>query len=288
MSAADTLVPMKQFRCPNGLRIWNSPRSGDETVFIFREIFEGRCYEQHGVTIKDGDYIVDLGANVGLFALSAMERFNDLKLLCVEPVPSTRACLERNLEESSWRSQHAITVLSYAIGSANGEATIAYFPQAPGNSTLHLAEKRREWNRIADDITSAQLRKLNKVFGWLPRRIVTWFMRPMLNEAVTFKCNVCTLSDIILQQGLERIDLLKIDVEGAELDALQGIEDRHWSLIQQLVMEVAPANKGSITALVSRLRAVGFREVIVQSFDGGEVDLLDPMPCTLYAVRAPR
>jgi hypothetical protein len=53
-------------------------------------------------------------------------------------------------------------------------------------------------------------------------------------------------------------------------------------------MEVAPANKGSLTAIGNRLRAVGVSELIVQSFDGDEVDLVDPMPCTLYAIRAPR
>jgi hypothetical protein len=105
---------------------------------------------------------------------------------------------------------------------------------------------------------------------------------------IRLPCDVCTLRDIILQQGSERIDLLKIDIKGAELEALQGIEDRHWSMIRLLVMEVAPANKGSLTAIGNRLRAVGFSELIVQSFDGDEVDLVDPMPCTLYAIRAPR
>ncbi len=137
----DATVPMKQFRCPNGVRVWNAPQSGGETRFIFKEIFERRCYEQHGVAIADGDVILDIGANVGLFALSVMERFRGVKMVCVEPVPNTRACLERNVTESPWRNHHEIAIVASAIGSTTSKTTITYFPRVPGNSTLHLSEK---------------------------------------------------------------------------------------------------------------------------------------------------
>jgi FkbM family methyltransferase len=281
-------VAMKQFRCPNGLRVWSAPKSGGETTFIFREIFEQRCYEQHGVAVANGAVILDVGANVGLFALSVMERFRGLKIVCFEPVPNTRAYLERNVRESRWQNHHEIEILASAVGSTNGEATIAYFPNAPGNSTLHLEEKLHEWNRMADALTPSLIRKWNKAYALLPRRVIAWFMRPLLDDSVGFRCEVCTLSDTIRQRGLERIDLLKIDIEGAELEALQGIEEEHWPRIHQLVMEIAPANKGALTALVDRLRAMGFAKVTVENSDGGECVLDNPMPCTLYAVREPR
>ena len=47
-----------------------------------------------------------------------------------------------------------------------------------------------------------------------------------------------TVSDTLRQQGLSGISLLKIDVERAELDVLQGIDELHWPCIAQLVMEV--------------------------------------------------
>jgi hypothetical protein len=54
----------------------------------------------------------------------------------------------------------------------------------------------------------------------------------------SFDCPITTVSAIMHAQGLERIDLLKIDAEYAEWDILQGIENRHWSSIKQVVMEV--------------------------------------------------
>ena len=43
---------------------------------------------------------------------------------------------------------------------------------------------------------------------------------------------------MIDQYQIQRIDLLKIDVERAELDVLRGIEQRHWSVVRHLVVEV--------------------------------------------------
>jgi FkbM family methyltransferase len=38
-----------------------------------------------------------------------------------------------------------------------------------------------------------------------------------------------------------RVDLLKVDVERAELQVLQGVQQQHWPLIQQLALEVRAA-----------------------------------------------
>jgi FkbM family methyltransferase len=287
--AADVTVPMRQFRCPNGLRVWNAPASRAETRFIFREIFERRCYEQHGVTVKNGDVILDVGANVGMFALSVMERFREVKIVCVEPVPVTRACLVRNLRESPWRKNHQIAILDSALGSASAEGTIAYFPRVPGNSTLHLDDKRVEWQTMVEAMTPRQIWKRNKLLALLLLPIYPWRHRlftRFVGPVVTMRCNVRTLSETIRQHGLDRIDLLKIDVEGAELDVLEGIEAQHWPRILQLAMEIAPAHKSALAGLSDRLRTLGFTRVAVDSMGAGTAMPDNAAPCTLYAVRA--
>ena len=48
---------------PNGWRV--SHGSPAEASFIYREIFEERCYVQHGIRVHNGSICVDVGANVG-------------------------------------------------------------------------------------------------------------------------------------------------------------------------------------------------------------------------------
>ena len=277
---------MKQFRCPNGLRVWSVPRSGREIGFIFREIFEDRCYERQGVTIRDGDVVLDVGANVGLFALSLMERFDGLRIVCLEPASPIRACLERNIAESQLQERHQVTILADAVGSNSADAVITYFPHLPGNSTLYPAEKRREWERMLADMSRVQAQRIHKGLALPPRWLVRLIVKPLLGTAVTQPCKVRTLSDIIAQLGLAHVDLLKIDIEGAEMDALRGIAEPDWSRIRQIAMEISPGHKGSLDELIDQLRARGFAKVTAESFTGDSViEIHDPTPCMLYALR---
>jgi hypothetical protein len=51
-------------------------------------------------------------------------------------------------------------------------------------------------------------------------------------------CNLLSVSDVIQQKGLDVVNLLKIDVERAELDVLNGIGEKDWPKIRQIAMEV--------------------------------------------------
>lgn len=51
---------------------------------------------------------------------------------------------------------------------------------------------------------------------------------------IELTAEVCSLSDIIYEQQLSRIDLLKIDCEGDELAVLLGVREEHWALIAQV------------------------------------------------------
>ena len=40
----------------------------------YREIWEDKEYFRHGLEIKEGDVVLDLGASIGLFSLLALEK----------------------------------------------------------------------------------------------------------------------------------------------------------------------------------------------------------------------
>ena len=64
---------------------------------------------------------------------------------------------------------------------------------------------------------------------WLCRR----YVRNTLLKTDTQRCAMTTVSALMAEHDLERIDLLKIDVEGAELDVLRGIRPEDWPRIHQ-------------------------------------------------------
>jgi hypothetical protein len=82
----------------------------------------------------------------------------------------------------------------------------------------------------------------------------------------SFACELKTLSQVIAENRVERIDLLKVDVEKAELDVLRGIEAADWPKIRQVVVEVHDLadHLRSITDLLERQ---GFQVVAEQDPD---------------------
>jgi hypothetical protein len=91
-----------------------------------------------------------------------------------------------------------------------------------------------------------------------------------------------TISQIIREQQIERIDLLKVDVERGELDVLLGIDQEHWPRIRQVVMEVHDL-EGRLATVVGLLQEKGFTQVVVEQ----QPFLRGYETHNLYALRSP-
>src|SRR5262249_55629374 len=77
----------------------------------------------------------------------------------------------------------------------------------------------------------------------------------LLDERLTsesFVCELKTISDVIREHDIKRIDLLKIDVEKSERDVLSGIGDDDWEKIRQIVIEIhdIDGRLGEISAML--------------------------------------
>lgn len=71
-----------------------------------------------------------------------------------------------------------------------------------------------------------------------------------------------TISEIIEEQELTRIDLLKIDVERAELLAIDGIWLGDWEKIKQVVVEVH--GDASMAKLLQRFESEDFEHIVCE------------------------
>jgi hypothetical protein len=75
----------------------------------------------------------------------------------------------------------------------------------------------------------------------IPSSLVSWFGSMFLHKMGSTEktpVKLVPLSQIIDEKNIKNVDVLKVDVEGAEEAVLAGIREEHWARIQQVVLEV--------------------------------------------------
>ncbi|KAK8061807.1 hypothetical protein PG994_008173 [Apiospora phragmitis] len=189
--------------------------SKEEAQFIYKEIFDDHCYNVPG--LPDAPFIVDAGANIGLFSLYAKQKYPACTILAFEPAPETYGLLTRNLELNHATS--GVQTFPCGLASQAGTMALTYFPHLPGNSTLVPAEKRKLYEEAVKKRGSEAA---DARFGGATQ------VNVKLERLSRFLGNC---------PGLQRIDLLKVDVEGAELEVLKGLDDAHWALVRNVMVE---------------------------------------------------
>lgn len=210
-----------------------------EVAFLREEV---RLYIAQGIQLEGGATVVDVGANIGVFSAYVHELLGgDVWVYAFEPLPPIFAMLDRNVKE---RFGGRVTALPYGLSSREDEAEFTYFPSATILSSSRRTHENIELERerIAGGIAQwvgqgGAGSVLRQVPAFIMRRIVKLGLR-RLNQMETHRVRVRPLSAVIDEQGIEVIDLLKIDVEGAEVDVLSGIDERHWHMVRQAVVEV--------------------------------------------------
>ncbi len=76
------------------------------------------------------------------------------------------------------------------------------------------------------------------------------------------------LEEAIDQPGIKKIDLLKIDVEGAEIEILEGADAAAWERIDRVTIEFHDRFRpGCRDRCVAVLRRAGYSRIAVQTFE---------------------
>ena len=230
---------------PNELTVFHQNRA--ETEFVYRELFEERSYFQHGITLENGACVFDAGANIGLFDVLLGREWTDLQIYAFEPLPPIFEVLRLNTEV------HGVPVrlFQHGLASAPGTAQFDYFPHASILSG-RFADAEAEHDTVKQFLLS-QLAPGEEI----PPDDVLEELLAVRLERQSFTCELKTLSQVIAETGVERIDLLKVDVEKAELDVLLGIAEEDWPRIRQVVAEVHDLD-GHLRQITDLLTRHGF------------------------------
>jgi FkbM family methyltransferase len=210
--------------------------------------------------VRPGDIVLDVGANVGAHTVFLSHLVGKRgRVLAFEPLPANIAALKETVHR---RARHTnITTVSAAVGNPA------------------LREERVALNVPGDDGTQASL---------AAQTAGSWERKPPVSEVSVSLISLDQCEDV---ESLPHIDLVKIDVEGGELDVLRGATQtlsRHMPLIYCEAYDKWQASFGYAPAdLISFARSLGYHAARVFSEGRLHPIRLDQVaPANLFATSA--
>lgn len=242
-------------RCvlPNGLEIVHLHQY--ETDYLYKEIFENRCYLKHGVRLPDGATVVDIGANIGLFSLFVMSRCRNPRIYAFEPAPVAYDVLKANCDAYGASAK----IFNFGVSDRPGIATFTCYENSSVFSSFHSSE--------AEDREAIQAVVRNVLNAAVAEELLQEDVNELTNDRLrrsTHECRLTSISDIIRDNQIDRIDLLKIDAEKSELNIIRGIEDCDWSKIDQIVIEIHDPTGEAVRWMSNLLSEKGYRCAVEQ------------------------
>lgn len=227
-----------------------------ETDFAYKEIFQDEVYFKHGITLGGNVCVFDVGANIGLFSLYIVLKYPTARVYAFEPAPSLLELLSYNVEPYG----NNVTVYPCGLSDKNGEADFTYYPNYSIMSGFH-AEPDADIETLSAGIRN-QLRKEGPEDPHPNAELVRALSKTKLSGRKTITCKLRTVSSVLRDTSIDRIDLLKIDTEKSEPSVIAGIENEDWPRIKQIVAEVHSREATNVIARILQER--GFRTVVDQ------------------------
>ncbi len=156
---------------------------------VYQSIVRGRLNELLEIEflldiVQPGMTFLDVGCNVGLFSLMLSDAIGDGRIFAFEPTTRTVKILKDNIALNGFEN---ITPVHTALGNHIGKVV------------LKLNDDGIDGLNTIGKPTHEEC----KIVG---------------GETV----DIITLDDFVKESGIERVDLIKVDVEGAELQVFEG------------------------------------------------------------------
>lgn len=187
---------------------------------------------------NDSPLILDCGAHIGISTLFFKKIYPDSRIICFEPNPRTFKQLERNIKQNNLKN---VVLINKAVADKKGG--IDFF-----------------------------ISKREKVpWGWGDSIVKNKWYNPEKSKKI--KVDAVNLSSFID----EKVDLLKLDVEGIEGKVLEEIEDKLF-LIKEIIMEFHKTKINSENKLENVLLIFdknGFKYTINQKKDDASLLMIN-------------
>ena len=151
---------------------------------------------------QPGMVALDVGAHVGYYTrLLAQRAGAEGRVIALEPNPKTYRVLQRNTSHLP-----SVSALQLAAAERAGDAELYDYLMMSGSGSLHYDESlahQQQARMGAGDVA--------------PRREAGFEMQ-------RYRVRTAAIDDCLAALGLGQVDLVKMDIEGAELAALRGMK----------------------------------------------------------------
>jgi len=178
--------------------------------------------------LKKGSTVLDIGANIGYYALMELNLIGDNgRLIAVEPSPSNVDLLKKNISLNKKNDQ--VRIVPGAISSKTGKERF-YLSHASNLNTFH------NYGTVTQHLSG---------------------------EAI--EVNTYTVADVLNKEETERgLDLIRMDVEGHEVDVLNGLIDSNSSnrLLPSVIFETHISRytqENNMSETLGRLFDIGYK-----------------------------
>ncbi len=251
-----------KYELPNGLSLHALNKS--ELDYVYKEIFTEHSYLKNGIHIPKGGCVVDVGANIGTFSVYAALMSEQIEIYSFEPLPPTFAALRMNTK--LYEKEAGFHIFNCGLSNQPESVTFTHYPNASVLSSRYV-EREEAFDTVRQVI-------VNKEGNSLDQDSVEELLEEMLLTE-EYECDLKTLSQVIAEEKIETIDLLKIDAEKSEQDVLDGIKEEDWARVKQIVMEVHDDEQNRLQYVCEMLKRRGYEVFVEQNKDVSNTRLYD-------------
>ena len=209
---------------PNGMAV--AQLNKNETEFLYQEIFERQQYLRYGIEMREDGCVFDVGANIGIFSLFVMENCPGARVYAFEPIEDIHQCLKWNVAQHDGR----VKVFNQGLSDGEKETTFTYYPRYSMMSRQERHSSGEEDKKLVKMFLENEQKRGVAGSDELVKRADEILEGRF--EGEKRNCRLRRLSDVMREEGVWRINLLKINVERAEEEVLGGIDEDDWGKIE--------------------------------------------------------
>lgn len=201
----------------NNVPLYYRPGTSDRGALYEILFRRSRSHEYHVPDGLEPKIILDIGGNIGIAAVYLSRKFPQATVYSFEPVPTNFAVLSKNVATLA-----NVKAFPFGLGKQSGEFDIYASEDSLNYGGFSL------YGRASDGVNAG------------------------IDLSRPTRVEIRRTADVLREQGVDRIDVIKVDTEGAEYDALTSIEESMLSRVQWIMGELHGRRDFELLAYLSQ------------------------------------